>query len=57
MRVYSVDLPALCYHATHVSLVVKGILYDIFIVILEQIIVLTKLCTYNKPIPKISELV
>ena len=32
----------------------KGILYNFFIVTLEQIIVLDRYCTYNKPIPKIS---
>ena len=32
----------------------KGILCDCFILTLEQIIVLNKYRTYNKPIPKIS---
>ena len=32
---------------------IKGILCHFFIFTLDQIIVLNKYCTYNKPIPKI----
>ena len=33
---------------------ILGILCDVYIFTLEQIIVLNEYCTYNKPIPKIS---
>ena len=39
----------------HPRTYLKGILCDFFILTLEQIIVLNKYCTYNKPIPKISQ--